>query len=35
LRVLTFVFLLIALILIALTKDDDAEIKFKDIHAYR
>ncbi|WJX81093.1 hypothetical protein P8452_64016 [Trifolium repens] len=35
LRVLTFVFLLTALILIALTKDDDVEIKFKDIHAYR
>jgi preprotein translocase subunit SecG len=35
LRVLTFVFLLIALVLIVLTKDDESEIKFKDFHAYR
>ncbi|CAJ2669434.1 unnamed protein product [Trifolium pratense] len=35
LRVLTFAFLLIAFIILVLTKDDDADIKFKDIHAYR
>jgi preprotein translocase subunit SecG len=41
-RVLTFVFLLIALILIALTKEpidtddyDETKIKFQDVHAYR
>lgn len=38
LRVLTFVFLLIAFIVIVLTKetlDGESELKFKDIHAYR
>lgn len=39
LRVLTFVFLLIALILIAIVKQTDdetgVEIKFNDIYAYR
>jgi preprotein translocase subunit SecG len=44
-RVLTFVFLLIALILIVLTKEtidpddyddyDETKIKFQDVHAYR
>ncbi|KAI4352115.1 hypothetical protein L6164_006396 [Bauhinia variegata] len=35
LRILTFVFLLIALILIAINKDSDLGVKFSDVYSYR